>query len=595
MASSGIWDLLKHLKFESIFFKNYIIIMLLIVIPLVGIIWGVYSYSYNLMIEEISTFCLGELKSKRDAFELLANDIGLSSIALSLNKKVQLFLINDKRDLFNYNPYELREILNILELSNEYLKSIYLYRDSDDYIMTYSRESGFISGFLDISWFEVYQERTEKLITGPWVISRRAVDPYQNYHNVISIINPVYIVNDFSSGAIIFNLSINKIKEIIMSNQNIAGSQNYIINNAGEVIFSTNFSLMSKNINDVNVFNLIDQKINSSPKLITINEEKYILSVVESELFNWTYISVSPLKFFQDRITSLRNFIRLIIFISLFVVIIVAGLISYKAYRPVHHLISYVDHPEEWKKNKAKLPGQLPNLLLKIKRYITTSTFQDKLFQKLTILKKSQLTALQSHINPHFLFNTLDTVKWLAMELTQGNNKVSKIVAALAKLLREEIDIEQSLIPLEKEVDYLKLYLYIQGFRYKNKFKIKWDIGKELLNCKIIKISLQPLVENSIYHGIKPKGNPGIIKIKARKNNNFLIIKIIDNGVGISSGHLKELNKILKDDYYDHEDHLGLKNVNQRIKIIFGDDYGVYLYSKKGKGTVIKMKLPVID
>lgn len=594
MASTSVWGLLKHLKFESIFFKNFIVIMLLIVIPLVGIIWGVYAYSYNLMIGEISTFCLGELKSKQDAFDLLTTSIGLSSIALSLNKKVQLFLINDERSFFDYNPYELREILNILELSNEYLQSIYLFRDNDNYVITASRESGFISGFLDKSWLKVYQERADKLLTGPWVISRTAVDPYQNSYPVISVINPVYIINDMSSGAIIFNLNVNKIKEVIMTNQNIEGSKTHIINDTGELIFSNNFSLIDKNIEEIQNFNLTDNNIS---KLITVDKEKYILSVVESEFYNWKYVSISPLEFFQNRIANLGSFITLIIIISLFVVIIVSGLISYKTYRPVHNLVNYVEHPEDWEKlkNNERTHSQIVNVFRKIRRYINmSSNFQDVLFNKLTILKRSQLTALQSHINPHFLFNTLDTVKWLAMGLTKSNNNVSKIVAALARLLREEIDTEHNLIPLEKEIEYLKLYLYIQGFRYKDKFKVKWDVRENLFNKKIVKISLQPLVENAIYHGIKPKEGSGIIKIRADSKKDLLIIKIIDNGVGISSGRLKELNEMLKEEYYSYQDHLGLKNVNQRIKIIFGDEYGVYLYSKKGKGTVTTVVLPVI-
>ena len=200
--------------------------------------------------------------------------------------------------------------------------------------------------------------------------------------------------------------------------------------------------------------------------------------------------------------------------------------------------------------------------------------------------------ALRAQINPHFLFNTLNTIKWSA--LMSGSENVSKMISSLGKLLEVSINKGEDEISLREELELIESYVYIQNIRFNDIFKLVFDVDEELKEAKVLKLILQPIVENSIIHGLKTKMSSGEITISAAVKESKLYITVKDNGVGISRD---KVDRILNSDYENREHKytsIGLINIHERLKIKYGNEYGLEIASEEGSGTMVSVLLPIL-
>lgn len=201
-------------------------------------------------------------------------------------------------------------------------------------------------------------------------------------------------------------------------------------------------------------------------------------------------------------------------------------------------------------------------------------------------LRKTELKALQAQINPHFLYNTLDSIAWMC---ERGKNADAvKMVHALARLFRISISRGHELIPIEKELQHAESYLLIQKFRYKNQFTYHFTVDESCLHCLCNKITLQPIIENSITHGLDLLVDPGHIEIEVFADGEDILFKVTDDGIGMSQEQVAEL---LKNEPSDRTG-IGIKNVNDRLRIYFGPQYGMSIDSVPDEGTTVTIRMP---
>ncbi|MCI5900841.1 MAG: sensor histidine kinase [Lachnospiraceae bacterium] len=219
---------------------------------------------------------------------------------------------------------------------------------------------------------------------------------------------------------------------------------------------------------------------------------------------------------------------------------------------------------------------------------IRNQKLMEKVRQEEISLRKTELKALQAQINPHFLYNTLDAIAWLCEE--ERNEDAVKMVNALARLFRISISRGHELIPIEKELQHAQSYLQIQNFRYKNQFMYSFDVDETCLSYLCNKITLQPIIENAIYHGMDRMVDEGMIKIGIHQDPNRIIFTVEDNGVGMTEEQCRE---VLKKEPGDRAG-IGIKNVNDRIKIYFGDEYGLTIQSELDVGTCVTITMPKV-
>ena len=202
--------------------------------------------------------------------------------------------------------------------------------------------------------------------------------------------------------------------------------------------------------------------------------------------------------------------------------------------------------------------------------------------------RKSELKALQSQINPHFLYNTLDSIIWMAEG--KKNEEVVLMTASLARLLRQSISNEDEVVPIANEVEYARGYLTIQKMRYKDKLEFQIDVDSSILYIPLIKLVLQPIIENSIYHGLKYKESKGLLIVKGFMKDGNAVLQVIDDGVGMDEETLAHIYDKHKVNY--HSNGVGVYNVQKRLKLYYGENYGITYTSEKGKGTTATITIP---
>ncbi len=202
--------------------------------------------------------------------------------------------------------------------------------------------------------------------------------------------------------------------------------------------------------------------------------------------------------------------------------------------------------------------------------------------------RRSELNALQAQINPHFLYNTLDSIIWMA----EGDNTrdVVLMTSSLAKLLRKSISNKNEIVTLAEEIDYTRSYLVIQKMRYKDKLEYEIEVEDAILRTEVIKLIIQPLVENAIYHGIKYKEGKGLIRIEGAYEEDNVVLRIIDNGVGMSKEQLRHVFDERKTD--TRKNSVGVLNVHRRIQLYYGTEYGLSFESEENAGTTVIIRLP---
>ena len=236
------------------------------------------------------------------------------------------------------------------------------------------------------------------------------------------------------------------------------------------------------------------------------------------------------------------------------------------------------------------LYNQYQTMLEENNRYIK-SEYENKM-----ILMDTQMKALESQINAHFLYNTLEAINSLAE--IEGAEDISVMALALGDMFRYSIKTKGALVTLEKELAHVKNFVAIQQIRFDNGFRFEMDVPEELYSCRILKLILQPLVENALYHGLLHCNAGSSIYLSARKENKIIYFTVKDDGVGMASETLEQLQKLLeeKPEFGELSQHanesIGLKNINARIRLYYGEDYGLSVKSEQGCGTIVQIKIP---
>ena len=345
---------------------------------------------------------------------------------------------------------------------------------------------------------------------------------------------------------------------------------------------------------------LIDEDLIETKKLVlgstgvTINHQSFNLYISTITNTGW---KVSVFTNNSQIYSVLYNFIIIVIItilllsiLYIFIVYVIVKQVTYPLYRLQAEMNKVKDLNYDVNRSKLKkgskeiiqLDATFNEMMRRI-RYLA-----DKLLQEQENQRKSELKALQNQINPHFLYNTLDSIIYM---IDKGENqKAEEMIVALSKFFRISISRGKAIIPLKDEVEHVRNYLLIQKIRFGDQFTYSINVDPSLYQYSCIKLILQPLVENAIEHGLNDNESGGQIEIIGTQNESYIILKIKDNGYGISEDKLEQIYKSFHDDSI-HQG-VGLKNVYQRIKIYYGEEADIKIDSLFDEGTIISIYIP---
>lgn len=336
--------------------------------------------------------------------------------------------------------------------------------------------------------------------------------------------------------------------------------------------------------------------------VIQIDGHRKLVTSFYSQAVGWWYITetdIDPL--LKPSTDAIKNAVILISICSLCILLMISFALSSSITSPIKQLYKAMRNMgnENFKLVEGiKTKDEIGSLVHAYNEMIGQISELINTVYKVSIKEKeAQLTALQSQINPHFLYNTLNSISCMAE--IKGVHEISLICTAVSDIFRYSIKSGSELVPLSEEIENIKNYMTIQRIRFENRIEAVFQVDDELLNYRVIKFSLQPIVENAIYHGLEPKVGKGMMIVSVQKETDHLIIKVFDNGVGIQEEKVHALSLALNGDYEmaanEKNTGIGITNVNDRIRLRFGSTYGVKLQSKLGSGTSVQIKLPIIN
>jgi two-component system, sensor histidine kinase YesM len=544
--------------------------------------------------EKINTDNINLLIQTKENIELIFNELDSLNlyVVASATEFTQLKTMLNKDLLDPIDYKELASLKNFIDSPNiarPYIDSIYIYLRNDKGRFLSSTTGGLleIDDFYDRQWYEdfIMHEGKETV----WTDARTIHKVHAGFpKETVNLITMYRRISGENNGVIVLNINSNYIEQYLGNLSKMKDQGVLIVDQNNQVIF--------KNQETTNHDIPIEQLISNQNSFFSIefNQESYIVSKHYSEKYGWTFVSFSPTASLYEVPIRLSMITLLLLLLSCIGGTILAIIFTKKNNNDIKLIITILNSVEK----NAPLPP-LPSREKNIYGYITHTilkNFMEQNYLKVQLSERKyksqamEFTALQSQLNPHFLFNTLETINWKAIGLTGRPNQLNYMIERLADILRYSLDGENKMVHMQKEILHTKSYIEIQKIRYKEKFDVIWDYDSESEKYLVIKLILQPLIENSLTHGLREDGNC-LIKIKIKDTFKTLNIAVIDNGIGILPEKLKEIQDKL-DSNLELTNHIGLFNTHKRLKLTYGEEYGLVIRSKYGWGTAIDFKIP---
>lgn len=378
------------------------------------------------------------------------------------------------------------------------------------------------------------------------------------------------------------------------------GSRIYIADQTGAIAISPEESLIGQNISTQDYFSKMNADSADSGTFHSfhhmIQGENMLVSYKKIKDTGWTILSFSPVRELNGELVSFQRVMYIVISICMLVSLMMALLLSENISAPIRKFIQSMSHAESGnfniiiryrrKDEFSYLFNRYNKLLQQIKALI------DKLYVTELRKKEAELKTLQAQINPHFLYNTLDSINWLA--INHDVPEISHMVTSLSDFFRYSLSKGRNIIPLRDELKQVESYLEIQQFRFQDKLAYELEDADPwlLAECLVVKLSIQPLVENAIIHGIQQRRGKGTIRIRIATSQNVLCISVFDDGVGTDP---ERLNQLLADPQPGNQSY-GIRNVHTRIQQFFGESYGIRYYAntEDHSGLLAVIRFPVV-
>ncbi|MCL2865647.1 MAG: sensor histidine kinase [Lachnospiraceae bacterium] len=464
------------------------------------------------------------------------------------------------------------------------IANIAVIADNDRMVVNYGDES--FSAFVDIRsqyWYQATRFSQEGQLITPTHVQN--VIP-SSYEWVITLSRALVNPNTGQREGVFFiDLNFSSISALC-SNQLHNRGYIFILDNHGDIVYHPKQQLLFGGLIHEDVEKIM--AIEASYAIIESGRDSIIYTKSVSDITGWSVIGVnfaSDLLLDSHQTQLVYGVVSLVLFV---LVIIVSAFISREITRPIRDLKDAMVFVEHGEFHKANIEVVANNELGSLTQSFNTMTKEIDHLMKANVSeqkekRRQELRALQAQINPHFLYNTLDSIIW--MSEAGRNDDVVEMTSSLARLFRQIISNEQEEISIREEIEYLKDYLNIQQMRYKDKMVYHIEIMPEIHEERIVKFSLQPLVENAIYHGLKYKENRGELRIKGYLAEDKVHLEIQDNGRGMDAETLLHI-------FDEKQSGVGINNIQKRLKLYYGADYGIYYESQWNQGTVAHVILP---
>lgn len=532
---------------------------------------------------------ISQMNVTMENIELMLNELDSLSLCIESNAKIsnKYYSILNSNQL-SYNTMKeldiLRASLNSPVNARAYIYSIYVYypNRNDRFILS-NKGISVIGDFYDKDWYNSYLENQNS--ANVWS-ERRTIYPYSFEEEGTSIVSIYKMLNN--KGVIVLNID----PEYIENNDNLS----QLFNNQSVYIFNEDDSPILHIGRSCDISRLDFNKVKKQYDVVGIEGVNYIMYRIQSKKYGWTFVSLIPERKFYEITYDMFSIIFVFIILMLFCSIVATFVMIKRNQNRIEYIGRMLDSAKSGKlisSKEKKISDEYTYIIQKIvSNFIEQDYLKMQLSERKYKLRTMEYLALQSQINPHFLYNTLETINWKAIALAGGPNEVSEMIGDLSDIMLYSLESSNEFVPMSKEIENTRSYITIQKKRYRDSFDVIWEYDEDVTGVMVAKLILQPLVENSISHGFIDKNRPGIIKIKMKVSEDCLKISVIDNGVGIEKKKLLKLREKLYSET-KMSSHIGVFNTERRLVLLYGKPNGIKIYSKVNCGTLVNILLPI--
>ena len=442
------------------------------------------------------------------------------------------------------------------------------------------------------SWFEDASDKMENLHFSDLHVQNIFENKSGRYYWVVSLSRGVELTNDgkMSGGILLVDMNFSGIQQLFTEVNNDGKGYVYLIGRDGEIIYHPRQNLIFSNIIQENnqTASTYDEGVHNEE----FQGEQRVVVVKTVGYTGWKIVSVVSKESLFSDLNQTRMMALLNLVLAIFLMIFVNQYVAVRITDPLKKLEKSIQGIEMKQQPVVYIggPPEIQHLGLTIRFMVEElQELTDKMVKEQEEKRKNELDALQSQINPHFLYNTLDSIMWM-IESERYEDAVS-MVQALGRLLRISLSRGKNVISVGDELQHARSYLAIQKYRYKNKFTSYFEVEPDIEQYKTIKLVIQPLIENAIYYGMEYMDGEGEIYIRAYTRDQDLYLEVEDNGPGMPEDQVEHL-LTGGEKARQKGSGIGLKNVNQRIQLYFGTQYGLEIESEPDEGTVVRIHIP---
>lgn len=564
--------------FRSFRYKTFLLTMLLLLALTAVITTVTYWDAQRIMQNDARKQNLSTAKQLKQTLDVVFRESTVTTSYVYLDINAQIFM-DSSTDSFAENRYS-----ELFDLTASYR-----------YIQSYIYEIGFYSAQTDTLCIAQYPSSNSKAKRSSYTDgaicdqidamqpSEIGIFPHW-YGGKYPFVMTMVKKNREGTGATFLNINMLMLKQFMPEE---SAATCYLIASDGTILYSPVKKQMGMQASEVE--DLAEWNAKETQKSIRVGENSKLITSIPSDRYDWHYVSVRNLSELQIP-TERISFIALVVVLCASLSIAISMILSKRATKPLNEVMDMLNSEKILANTYSD--SEIETIAKKLASLLSSNmTLQNSLESAVNDFNSLQNKALQYQINPHFMFNTLNLISVCAAREFGPQHEVVTLITQLSSILRYSLNTDSNLVPLKEELDYCTIYLKILRKRHRDMFQIQYEIDPKTLSNNVLRLSLQPLIENSIYHGIQPRG-AGTITIGSREENGLFKIWVQDDGVGMSAEKLAEINTRIHEETVRSE-HIGIINVHRRIQLLFGEEYGVTLTTVDGGGIRVSMVLPI--
>ena len=565
----SVWNYIKGYKLNSILFKNLIYIIVFVILPMLLVV----SLNYHNFNKEVNNHMMDMnrelLQKSAVVVDNIITDAMSKQKAIANDKQILSAVLSKKTDMTHDEDIK-AAIAGLREntISNSFIKEVYLYSSINRKVLTNKMVIDMDKVDYKDKWYHIYKNVSMDV---PYILV--------NHGNSIYICEQLTDPEVGNIGIIVLEIDFKNIRDVLENSEINQKGLFFLMDYSGRAIYCSNPEWFAQE--KAQQYN--DEQLLFSGNENTLANDRYVnnkvISVVESGHQSWYYMLISDAPVYEEETQAIRSFLVTSVAVAICTSVLASLIITFVTYKPIRKILDIIEKPHlHWNidHNREK------NELLYVASNILNSRnereeLSQELNERIKMLRHAQFRSLQFQIDPHFLYNTLESIKWCAVESMGIGNKVSKMISKMAQFYRAGLENNDVIISVRQELEYLKMYAEVLSIRFGDSLMFQWNVDESLLECKIIKMCMQPLVENAINHGLRPKSYNGKVMIDIYHDESKLYVAVRNDGEGMSARVIDQMNENLKSGVGFEENKVGLKNVNERIKLIYGAEYGVHL------------------